>query len=263
MKKPPLWLLPVVAAFAFWAAPASFAQNTNEAAQNTSSGQSTNEVVQNTAIVPVPRDPKWVARHEGFVQEAKRGGIDILFMGDSITDGWRGRGSNVWSQDYAPRHAANFGIGGDRIQHVLWRMDNGELDGIKPKVVVLMIGTNNTGKENDHKTPRNTAPEVAEGVQAVVNDIRAKLPDSKILLLAIFPRGTLDDPQRAQVALINTLIAQLDNGKTVKFLDIGPKFLEFDGTLPKSIMPDLLHPNVQGYQIWADAMEPTLEEMLK
>ncbi len=196
------------------------------------------------------------------MQEAQRGGIDILFLGDSITDGWRTRGSNVWNRYYAPRHAANFGIGGDRTQHVLWRMDHGELDGIKPKVVVLMIGTNNTGKENDHKTPRNTIPEVIAGVQAVVGELRAKLPDSKILLLAIFPRGTLNDPQRAQAALVNTVIAKLDDGKTVKFLDLGPKFLEFDGTLPRSLMPDLLHPNGRGYQIWAEVMEPTLDGML-
>ena len=232
-------------------------------AQNTAPVASTNAVVQNTATNPVPLGAGWVARHEGFVAQAKQGGIDILFMGDSITDFWRNRGSNVWNQYYAPRHAANFGISGDRTQHVLWRLDNGELDGIKPKVVVLMIGTNNTGKENDHKTPRNTVPEVAEGVQAVVNDIRAKLPDSKILLLAIFPRGTPDNPQRAQVALVNTVIARLDDGKMVKYLDIDPKFLEADGTLSKNIMPDLLHPDERGYQIWAAAMEPTLNEMLK
>jgi lysophospholipase L1-like esterase len=207
-----------------------------------------NRAHQNTAIVPVSRDSGWVRCHDGFVQQAQKGGIDILFMGDSITDFWRNRGTGVWNQYYAPRHAANFGISADRTQHVLWRIDHGELDGIHPKAVVLVIGTNDTGRETDHKTPRNTVPEVAEGVRALVNDIRAKLPDSKILLLAIFPRGTLNDPQRAQVALINTLIAKLDDGKTVKSLDIGPKFQEFDGTLPKSLMPDLLHPNVKGYQ---------------
>jgi lysophospholipase L1-like esterase len=136
------------------------------------------------------------------------------------------------------------------------------LDGIHPKVVVLMIGTNNTGKEKNGQ-PRNTVPEVIQGVTAVVNDIRAKLPGTRILLLAIFPRGNLDDPQRAQVALINTVIAKLDDGEAVKFLDIGPHFLEADGTLPRSIMPDLLHPNERGYLIWANAMEPTLVEMLK
>ena len=121
-------------------------------AQNTAPVATTNAVVQNAATNPVPLGAGWVARHEGFVAQAKQGGIDILFMGDSITDFWRNRGSNVWNQYYAPRHAANFGISGDRTQHVLWRMDNGELDGIKPKVVVLMIGTNNTGKERDKKS---------------------------------------------------------------------------------------------------------------
>jgi lysophospholipase L1-like esterase len=196
------------------------------------------------------------------VAEAQKGGVDILFMGDSITDFWRNRGKSVWNKYYAPRHAANFGISGDRTEHVLWRIDHGELDGIKPKVVVLMIGTNNTGKERNG-SPRNSVPEVIEGVQAVVADIRAKLPDSKILLLGIFPRGTIDDPQRTQVAVINTVIAKLDDGKMVKFLDIGPQFLEADGSLSKDIMPDLLHPSKEGYQIWADAMEPTLAEMLK
>jgi lysophospholipase L1-like esterase len=217
----------------------------------------------NTATNPVPRDAGWVKRHEGFVAQAKQGGIDILFMGDSITDFWRNRGSNVWNQYYAPRHAANFGISADRTQHVLWRMDNGELDGIKPKVVVLMIGTNNTGKEKNSDKIRNTVPEATAGVEAVVADIRTRLPESKILLLAVFPRGTLDDPQRAQVALINTVIAKLDDGKMVRYLDIDPNFLESDGTLPRSVMPDLLHPNEYGYQIWADAMNPTLDEMMK
>ena len=255
--------LPVLSAAMLLVFPAAYSQIHPVSPTTPALAENINRVVPNTATNPVPRDAGWIKRHDRFVQEAQQGGIDILFLGDSITDYWRSRGSNVWNQYYAPRHAADFGISGDRTQHVLWRLDHGEFDGIHPKVVVLMIGTNNTGKESDHKTPRNTVPEMAEGVQAVVNDIRARLPDSKILLLAIFPRGTLDDPQRAQVALINTLIAKLDDGKMVKFLDIGPKFLEFDGTLPKSIMPDLLHPNAQGYQIWADAMEPTLDEMLK
>ena len=235
----------------------------NVFAQNTAPVATTNAVVQNAATNPVPLGAGWVARHQGFVAQAKRGGVDILFMGDSITDFWRNRGSNVWNQYYAPRHAADFGISGDRTQHVLWRMDNGELDGIKPKVVVLMIGTNNTGKERDKKTPRNTVPETIAGVQAVVADIRARLPDSKILLLAIFPRGDGGPEQQAQINEINPVIAKLDDGKMVKFLDIGAKFLDANGALPTSIMPDLLHPNEHGYQIWADAMNPTLDEMMK
>jgi lysophospholipase L1-like esterase len=218
---------------------------------------------QNTATNPVPRDPRWVQRHEGFVEEAKKGGTDVLFLGDSITDFWRNRGSNVWNTYYAPRHAANFGISGDRTEHLLWRMTHGELDGVKPRVVVLMIGTNNTGKERNSEKIRNTTPEVIEGVTTVVKELRLKLPESKILLLAIFPSGEVSDPQRAQVKEINEVIAKLADGKMIIFLDIGPKFLEPDGTLPKDVMPDLLHPSTKGYQIWAESMVDTLTAMLK
>jgi lysophospholipase L1-like esterase len=222
-----------------------------------------NCLAQNTATNPVPRDLKWVARHEGFVREAKQGNVDLLFLGDSITDRWRNHGSNVWNAYYAPLHAVNFGISSDRTQHVLWRIEHGELDGIHPKIIVLMIGTNNTGKEKDNKTVRNTIPEVAQGVAVIVQELRVKLPESKILLLGIFPRGNLDDPQRAQAAVINTIIAKLDDGNMIRYLDIGPKFLETDGTLTREIMPDLLHPSEEGYTIWAEAMKPTLDVMLK
>ena len=224
----------------------------------------------NSAIRPEPRDPKWVQRHEGFVALAKQGGIEVLFLGDSITDFWRREnnpnqgGGPVWNKNYAPLHAANFGISADRTQHVLWRMQNGELDGIAPKVVVLMIGTNNTGFENDKVTPRNTVPQTIEGVKAVVRGLRTKLPSTKVLLLAIFPRGEKPDfPQRLQVNEINRSLALLDDGKFVRYLDIGPKFLAADGTLSKDIMPDFLHPNLHGYEIWADAMRAPLAELLR
>lgn len=215
-----------------------------------------------SAVNPAPRDAKWLQRHEGFLAEARKGGIDVLFLGDSITDGWRAKGKNVWAKYWAPLKAANFGIGGDRTQHVLWRMQNGELDGIKPKLVVLMIGTNNTGKEKDGKA-RNSTPEIIEGVTAVVRGLRAKLPETKVLLLAIFPRGQKGQPIRDQLNEINAAIAKLDDGKWVQFLDIGPKFLEADGTLSKEIMPDLLHPNEKGYEIWAGAIEGKVTQMLK
>jgi lysophospholipase L1-like esterase len=220
---------------------------------------------QNTATHPVPRTSptNWLARHEGFVAQAKQGNVDLLFLGDSITDFWRDKGSNVWTRYYAPRHAANFGISGDRTQHVLWRLRNGELDGLKPKVVVLLIGTNNTGKERDNVTPRNQPPEVIEGVQAVVHSLRTNLPESKILLLAIFPRGTPDDPQRAQINEINSGLAKLADGQRVWFLDLGGKFLAEDGSIPADVMRDKLHPDEKGYQIWAEAMEPTLASLLK
>jgi lysophospholipase L1-like esterase len=208
----------------------------------------------NSATNPVPRDTNWVKRHEGFVELAKKGDVDILFMGDSITDGWRRQ--KLWKEKYEPMKAVDFGIGGDKTEHVLWRMANGECEGIKPKVVVLMIGTNNTGK--------NSAPEIVEGVKAIVTDFRKRLPDSKILLLGVFPRGEMaGTPIRAKIKSINDEIAKLDDGKKIKYLDIGDKFLDKDGTLPKDIMPDFLHPNAKGYQIWADSMDPTLQAMLK
>ncbi|HAO77374.1 MAG TPA: GDSL family lipase, partial [Verrucomicrobia subdivision 3 bacterium] len=217
-------------------------------------------------LIPVPRDfpTNWMARHEANVVEAKKGGIDLLFIGDSITDGWRwgNGGSKIWPQLYAPRHAANFGIGWDRIQNVLWQIENGELENISPKVVVLLIGTNNTGNE-DNGQPRNTTPEIIAGVSNLVRQIQFRQPQSKILLLGIFPRGEKTDPIREQVKAVNAGISQLADGGKIKFLDLGEKFLAPDGTLSRDLFPDRLHPNERGYQIWADAMEPTLAPLLK
>jgi beta-glucosidase len=217
----------------------------------------------NSAIKPEPRDQRWIQRHEQFLAEAKKGGIDVLFLGDSITDFWRNRGRAVWDREFAPLHAANFGISADRTQHVLWRLQHGEVDGIHPKVVVLMIGTNNTGLENNSQIRRNTPEQAIEGVKDVVHELRTRLPDSKILLLAIFPRGeSPSDPHRAEIATINQAIAQLADGKNIRFMDIGSKFLSPDGTLSKDIMPDYLHPSPKGYEIWAEAIKPTLLQML-
>jgi len=208
----------------------------------------------NTAVKPVPKD---VPRHEGFLKEVKKGGIDVLFLGDSITDGWRGGGREVWNKYYKPLRAANFGIGGDRTEHVLWRLNHGELEGIHPKVAVLMIGTNNLGS--------NSPEQIAEGIKAIVDDIRDKSSTTKVLLLGVFPRGfKADDPARAKIKEINDIIAKMDDGgKHVRYLDIGDKFLEKNGDLPRDVMPDALHPNAKGYAIWAEAMQPTLEKMLK
>lgn len=188
---------------------------------------------------------------------AKAGHIDLLFMGDSITDNWRSRGKNVWDKFYAPRHAANFGIGGDRTQHVLWRIENGELDGIDPKVIVLMIGTNNSNSDS--------ADHISEAVEKIVAEMHQKCPKSKILLLAVFPRNKpTDKPEQLEtIRKVNERIAKLDDGKTVTFLDINHVFLGADGKVPAEIMPDFLHPNEHGYQLWADAMEPTLVKMLQ
>lgn len=222
----------------------------------------------NTAIEPGPRDADWLKRHEEFVAEARRGGIDVLFLGDSITDFWRSPhpergGKAVWDREFAPLKAANFGINGDRTQHVLWRLRHGEADGYQPKVVVLMIGTTNTGLERNSPTPRNSTPEVSEGVTAVVNELRAKFPEAKILFLAIFPRGEKDSPQRLQVAEINQALAKLHDGRHVFFLDIGDKFLDTEGNIPRDVMPDLLHPSEKGYEIWANAIREPLKRLLR
>jgi len=193
--------------------------------------------------------------HNQYVALAKKGGIDLYFVGDSITDGWHGGGKKVWTDAFGGWNPGNFGIGGDRTEHVLWRLQNGELDGVSPKAFVIMIGTNNVGT--------STPAQVAAGVGAIVKTIQDKNPKAKILLLAIFPRGaTATDRNRVANDAANVLIAKLDDGKNVKFMDIGKKFLADDGTLSKDIMPDLLHPNEKGYQIWADAITPTLTEWL-
>ena len=215
-------------------------------------GQSTN-----TAIQPIPRESAWIVRHEGFLAEAKQIRPKVVFLGDSITDAWRTEGKAVWDEHFAPLNAANFGIDGDRTQHVLWRIQNGEFDSIKPKVIVLMIRTNNTPKG------RNTPPEVIEGITAVVRRLRSKLPETKILLLAIFPRGQKGDLIRDQLREINAAISKLNDGKWVRFLDINSKFLQTDGTLSTEIMPDLLHPNQNGYRVWADAIRAELAAMMK
>lgn len=225
-------------------------------------------VFANTAITPEPRDANWVKRHEGFVEIAKKGGVDVLFIGDSITDAWRRDGEKggkkVWDENFGPLKAANFGISGDRTQHVLWRLENGEMQGIRPKVIVLMIGTNNTGFERDNTTPRNTPAEASAGVATILKKLRSYQPQAKILLLAVFPRGEKpDNPGRVQVNAINASIAPLADGKMIRYLDLGPKFLAADGTLPKEIMPDSLHPNEKGYEIWAAAIKQPLAEMLK
>jgi lysophospholipase L1-like esterase len=217
----------------------------------------------NTAIQPAPQPgASWMNRHQSFVEITKQGGVDVLFLGDSITDFWRNRGKAVWDTNYASLKAENFGISADRTQHVLWRIANGELDGIKPKALVLMIGTNNTGKERNSDRMRNTTPEAIEGVTAVVKAIRAKLPETKILLLGIFPRAD-NDVSPPQIKDINAAIARLDDGKFIKFLDIGAKFLAPDGTLTREIMPDLLHPSEKGYQIWAEAIKEPLAGLMK
>lgn len=213
----------------------------------------------NSAVVAVPRMDKdfWKLRHEKFLARAKQGDVQIVFLGDSITQGWEGRGKKVWDEKFEPLKAANFGISGDRTEHVLWRItEGGELQGIEPKLCVVMIGTNNTGS--------NTAPEIIEGITAIVKELGKQKPNMKVLLLGVFPRSAKsDEPVRQKITAVNQGIAKLDDGKRVFFLDIGKRFLQEDGTLTKEIMPDLLHLSERGYEIWAEAIIDRVRELSK
>ncbi len=190
--------------------------------------------------------------HKSFLAQTKKGQIDLLFLGDSITQGWNE--NTVWQRYYGPRHAANFGIGGDRTQHVLWRIQNGELDGILPRVTVLMIGTNNVHDD--------TPDEIAQGIKTIVAELRNRLPKTQVLLLGVFPRSQKPDAARERIKTINEKIARLDDGSHVRYLDIGKAFVNADGTIAPEVMPDYLHLSTKGYRIWAEAMEPTLWSML-
>ncbi len=218
----------------------------------------------NPAVVPFLA-PTFRAKHAANVALAKEGGIDLLFMGDSITDFWRNTGPAgvenppragkvVFDKYYGAIKTANFGISGDTTQGVLYRLQDGEGQGFQPKAIMLMIGTNNAGN--------CTSAEIAEGVGAVVLELRHDFPDAKILLLAIFPRANPGDAIRKTVLDANPIIARLDDGQHVFYLDIGAKFLDANGVLQPDIMADKLHPNEKGYEIWAQAVAPSLAKLM-
>ena len=200
----------------------------------------------------------WQPRHEQKLADKKQQGqVDLLMIGDSITHGWEGAGKPVWDKYYAKRKAFNIGFSGDRTEQVLWRIDHGEVDAISPRLAVIMIGTNNTGHRQDR--PEHTAA----GIQAIVQRLRKKLPQTKILLLAIFPRGAQPNDKLRQINdAINERISKFADDKHVFYLDINDTFLAKDGTLPKSIMPDLLHPNREGYEMWAQSMESKIAQLM-
>lgn len=251
-----------------WAQPATAEKPTQpakEVAKQPAKGPA-KDATANPATSPVDRKDEWWAQRQAAFNErvkqgAEKGDIGILFIGDSITQGWEGNGKEVWAKQFAPRHAVNLGIGGDRTQHVLWRLDNGNVEGLArpasgeaPKLAILMIGTNNVG---------DTPPEqTAAGVTAIVTKLRQKLPQTKVLVLAIFPREEKPGALRAKNAKVNEQIAKLADGSMIFYHDIGPAFLEPDGTLTKEIMPDALHLSPKGYQLWADAIEEDVKKLL-
>lgn len=220
-----------------------------------------------STVVPVTQDRNWPSydwakRHEITSAAVKKSKPQILFIGDSITHLFGGEqfdsyalcGKNTWDEFYAPRNPGNLGFGWDKTENVLWRLQHGAVDGISPKLVVMMIGTNNTGT--------CSVPDIAEGIEAIVLELEKRLPQSKILLLGIFPRGEKPNPAREKIAEINQIIAKLDGTHHVTFLDIGAKFLTPEDLIAKDIMPDFLHPNEKGYRIWAEAIEPAVKKLM-
>jgi lysophospholipase L1-like esterase len=201
----------------------------------------------------------FLAQHLAQVERAKQGNIDVLFMGDSITDWWDSdrapyNGIKVFEEYFGNWKIANFGIAGDTTQGVLYRLRDGEGEGYKPRVIMLLIGVNNTRT--------NSAPEIAEGIGAIVTDLQQRFPTGKILLLGIFPYRDADDPVRTEIKFINSKISQLHDGEQVHFLDIGHIFLDEYDNIPTSFMSDKLHPTEEGYKLWAEAIIGPLTNLL-
>jgi lysophospholipase L1-like esterase len=209
---------------------------------------------------PAPRDND---RHKSFVAIAQQGNVDLLFVGDSITDwfsnprgGQPATGLEVWNANFGAFKPANFGIAGDTTQGVLWRMQNGELEGFKARLIVLMLGTNNIN--------RNPVDEIVDGNRLIIEEFKKRQPQAKVLVLGVFPRNADPaSPLRATIKEMNGKLAKLADNKQVFFKDIGEKFLTPDGTLTQEIMPDGLHPSAKGYQVWADAIIGDVKTLMK
>lgn len=200
----------------------------------------------------------WIPRHEEKLKAEGRQSAKLLFLGDSITQGWEQAGSEVWHQYYTGYNAFNLGFSGDRTENVLWRLNHDEVKGMSPELTVLLIGTNNTGHRQD--SPECTA----RGIGTILEELKERLPETRILLLAIFPREASPDGELRQLNNeINRRVENLADGERVFFLDINDTFLNAEGVLSEEIMPDFLHPNEYGYKLWAEAMEPMLRELLK
>lgn len=201
----------------------------------------------------------WIPRHQEKLAEvkARANEIKLVFIGDSITHAWEDKGKREWAKYYAPRGGLNLGYGGDRTENVLWRIDRGELEGLSPTLVVLMIGTNNTGHRED--PPHETAM----GITEIVDQVHARLPTTKILLHAIMPRGeNNDDPLRKLNEKVNQLIQPLSKRDYVEWINLNYLFVDKDGVIEESVMRDLLHPNVYQYKRWAEALEPTISALM-
>jgi len=215
------------------------------------------------SITPAPRTveypwmsiARWQAMFQEDIEVAETGKVDLLFVGDSITEGWN---KKIWDKSFGKWKTANFGIGGDHTGNVLWRLDNGQAGKLSPKLVVLTIGVNNFF--HCQANPE----QVFDGVKAVVTKLRTLYPNARILLNAVLPyEQSAASPKREQIIELNRLIATLDDGKSIVFKDYGKKFLQANGDMSPTIMADYLHPTPKGYQVWSDAMLPEIKKLMK
>jgi len=211
---------------------------------------------------PVPRtDQNSQTAHAQLVEKARKGGIDIYFEGDSITRRWGTSDAAYrdflanWNQNFFGWNAANFGWGADTIQNIQWRVENGELDGVQPKVIVLLGGTNNLPRGDDEV-------QVAGGIKAVLDTMQQKAPAATIVLMGITPRNDMGLEVLAIIDRINASLARLADGKKIRYLDINDKLADKDGRLFDGMTVDRLHLSVKGYQVWADALKPIFTELL-
>jgi lysophospholipase L1-like esterase len=209
----------------------------------------------NPATMPTTREGGFMKFHEQYVQQIKQGNIDVLFTGDSITFQWRNVGKAQWEKYYGSMKAANFGHSGDGTQHLLWRLQNGECDGPAPKVVVLMIGTNNIGGN------LYSVSDVADGITANVNELRKHWPTTKIFIMGITPSGGSTPPKRKKIDAVNQIVSKLDDGRHIFYMDIGPKFMDEDGVVSTTLINGL-HPTAAGYEIWGTAIKEPLDNLL-
>ena len=221
----------------------------------------------NSAIRPAPNQEDdfydWRARHEQVLELGREGEVDLVFVGDSITHLFGGEpesgrpvAPDVWSRLVGDRRALNLGFGWDRTQNVLWRLQNGQLDGLRPSVVVVLIGTNNLVATRSARL--NTPEEIAEGIFHVCDEIRSRAPDCRILLVGLLPRA----PEHfvAPIRQTNRLLADGSAERGIRFLDLTPSFADPEGLPRTELMADRVHPNRLGYEVWAEAMQPVLAD---
>jgi lysophospholipase L1-like esterase len=215
---------------------------------------------------PAPRtDQNSQIAHRQLLEKARQGRIDIYFEGDSITRRWGATDYPEllanWKENFFGWNAADFGWGADTTQNILWRLQNGELDGVHPKVIVLLAGTNNVGRTAPIGDDEARIADITRGMQAILGVMRAKAPNATIILTGIFPRND-NIAVMPSINKINSNLAKLADGKKIRYLNINDKLADKDGKLHEGMMGDQLHPTVKGYQVWANALKPIFNELL-